>query len=347
MNTHFIKPYQGLCSPETAARMVREGRVLILAGAEEDLAAMPEGNWIGGTCGHFVTPQGDVPAGGEVFYADFTGLAAHACWRSFSAANIHELARHYPANGFAIIILPGCSRLLGAVAGRIMEYDGLYNVPLMGWVSAVDIAALPGLMPRVFAGGPQPRDDRAAVLYVTLQEQYFAQLNIANLFSPGTGPEIRFLDPGQRIAGDSMIGGVPDNLARYRAARGIDPRLPLVADHEGALLNVAIVSADTVSGEMLFLSPVSTSLTYRFAAEVLDYEAEFTRATAEVEAAQAAHTCICALHYEYAGLARAPEAAHDITAPVTFGQIAYTVLNQTLACLIIGRNEDESQEMAP
>ncbi len=338
--------------------MIREGRVLLLAGAEEDLARLPEGCWIGGTAGYFMTPQGCVAAKGRVFYADFTAITDGASWRSFDAGDIHGLAQYYPENGFAILLLPGFSNLLGETAGRIMEFDGLYNLPLMGWVSAVPLEGLPhilppGARPKTFAGNGQAETERAAVLYVSLPAQYFAQLHIANLFAPGGGPEIRFPAAGQFSNGDCLIGGTRGNLVQYIAEKGIDRRLPLVADHEGALLNVSILRAE---GErLIFLSPVSPALTYRFAEEVLDYPAEFTGAVAEIELDQAAHSCICVVHFHYAGLSYghdgaavqpnlAPVPWPDITAPVTFGQIAYTVLNQTLTCLTIGRNNEEGLE---
>lgn len=44
----------------------------------------------------------------------------------------------------------------------------------------------------------------------------------------------------------------------------------------------------------------------------------------------------------HAGL-EAPHGMH-FTAPVTFGQIAYTVLNQTLVCLAIERQEEPLEE---
>jgi hypothetical protein len=352
----LLKPDQGLCSLAAAARMIGNGRILLLAGTENDLSTLPEGCWIGGTADHFATPSGGVAAAGQIFYTDFTDIADAASWRSFDAGDIHEIALDYPENGFAILILPGFSQLLGRVAGRIMEFDGLYNMPLMGWVSAVSLEGLPHILPPVspktFAGGPQAADERAAVLYVSLPAQYFAQLHIANLFAPGTGPKIRFLQPGQFSNGDCLIDGVRSNLAQYIAEHGIDRRLPLVADHEGALLNVAIVLADPATGRVMFLSPVSPALTYRFAEEILDYKAEFARAAAEIDLDQAAHACICALHYYYAGLTQLPkikgaQTGPAITAPVTFGQIAYTVLNQTLACLTIGCNEDGLEDFPP
>lgn len=355
-------PAQGLCPPAEAARMIRDGRILVLAGAEADLASLPEGCWIGGTVGYFATPQGGVAAGGQVYYADFTPIAAGAEWRRFTAQDIHEIGRHYPANGFAILLLPGFSELLGLVAGRIMAFEGLYNQPLMGWVSAVGLHGMPDILPperpKIFAGGPRAETECAAVLYVSLPDSCFAQLHIANIFAPGEGPPIRFLAPGQSGNGDCLIGGVPRNLARYIAEQGIDPRLPLVADHEGALVNASLLMADAPSGRVMFLSPVSPALTYRFAGEVADYKAQFARAAAEIEPERAAHACVCTLHYHYAGFIERHDRPHapargifpglDITAPMTFGQIAYTVLTQTLTCLMIGQyEEEEPEEFAP
>ncbi len=318
---------------------------MLLAGCEADLATIPAGCWIGGTVGHFVTPQGSVAAQGTIFFTDFTALTSGATWRSFGAADIHELAQHYPANGFALLILPGFSRLLSTVAGHIMEFDGLYNVPLMGWVSAVALneppATLSGETPKVFAGGPQAFAERAAVLYVSLPVQYFAQLHIANLFTPGQGPDIRFFRSGQYHAYDCMIGGTSENLARYIQNHAIDKRLPLVADQDGALINMAILAHDTNAGCVTFLTPVSASLTYRFAEEILDYSEEFARAAADVELPHAAHACVCVLHYYFASqTGTANSHQPSITLPMTFGQIAYTILNQTLTCLTIAHSED-------
>ena len=338
--------------------MINEGRVLLLAGAEQDLATLPEGCWIGGTVGYFVTPKGGVTAQDVLFYTDFTKLADGAAWRSFDANNIHEIAQFYPENGFALLLLPGFSEILGEVAGRIMEYEGLYNVPLMGWVSAVAMEGMPKILPRggpkIFAGGPSAESERAAVLYVSLPPRCFAQLHIANLFMPGDGPDIKFLEPDLYNAKDCLIGGTRQNLAHYMAAQNLDRRLPLVADHEGALLNLSILRRDARAGCVSFLAPVSTSLTYRFAESVTDYPAEFLHATADIDLHQAAHSCICMLHYFFAGLDNAPGPRDTkklrlpgppIVAPVTFGQIAYTILNQTLTSLTIGLGEDVFEDL--
>ena len=143
-----------------------------------------------------------------------------------------------------------------------------------------------------------------------------------------------------------MIGGAPGNLARYMKEQAIDKRLPLVADQDGALINVAILVHDANEGGVTFLTPVSAALTYRLAEEILDYNEEFARAAADMELPHAAHACICVLHHYFAsqsGPADSPPPC--ITAPMTFGQIAYTILNQTLTCLTIGRSDDVFEDL--
>lgn len=345
MTEVFPEARHGLGSVAEVADMIRAGQVLVLAGAEASLASLPSGRWIGGTAARFLTPCGGVAAAERILYTNLTDIAATVTVRRFGAGDIHGIGRHYPENGFAILIIPGFSPVLRHIAGHIADYDGLYNVPLTGWVSAVEVDALPGARPKCFAGGPQAQDNRAAVMYVTLPPLLFAQLHVVNLFSPNSGPDIRFPAGSQVTDGSCLIDGQENNLARYMAENNVDPRLPLIADHDGALLNVSILSANPKSGEVSFLTPVYPTLSYRFAEDLLDYSAEFTHAAAELELTDAVLSAVCVLNFAYAGLGE-PRGL-PFTAPATFGQIAYTVLNQTLTCLTIGRNEDVMAGFAP
>ncbi len=328
---------QGLCSPAEAALRIEQGHYLLLAGREAELATLPSGCWIGGTVAKFVGPQGGTKAAGQIYYADFTNVAEAVAWRSFDAQSLPELAQYYPPNGFAILLIPGCSQILGILAGGVMNYENIYDAPLTGWVSAVPLAERRHMRPKVFAGGPEPHDERAAVMYVSLPQDMFAQLHIANLFSPGDGPDIQFLSSSPDAAQDCLIGGVRRNLDAYRVEARIDMRLPLVTDQDGALLNIGLLPGAEPGGALSLLAPVSPELTYRFAETVRDYADEFGAALAALDYGSAANACVCVLNYLHAGLEHAR--GLDFTAPVTFGQIAYTVLNQTFVCLEIGRHE--------
>ncbi len=316
--------------------MITDGRVLLLAGEEELLAQLPPGRWIGGTTAQFLTPQGSVPARGLLMFTDITSLALHTEQRHLDAASLHRIAQHYPQNGFAVLIVPGFSAILLRLASEILDYQGIYDMPLTGWVSAVDLDEIGQRTPKTFAGTPYARDDRAAVMYVTLPETAFAELHVVNLFAPGDGPEIRVPAQGFHISGDCLIDGHPHNLARYMEAQNIDPSLPLIADQEGALLNVSILKNDPLDGTVSVFAPVNPSLTYRFAEAVLDYQEEFIHAAAELgPVEEMVFFSVGVLNLQYAALAE--KHGLSLSAPVSFGEIAYTVLNQTLTCLSINQ----------
>lgn len=324
---------QGLGNLDDVSRMIASGSTLLLAGEEALLAQLPPGRWIGGTAAQFLTPQGEIAADGKLLFTDLTGIGLDVELRHLDADSLHEIPQFYPPNGFAVLIMPGFTPLLQC-AHKMLDYPGLYDTPLTGWVSAVDLAEIGTRTPKTFAGTPEARDDRAAIMYVTLPETAFAQLHIVNLFTPGSGPEIRMPESGYHITGHCLIDGQPQNLACYILEQNIDPRLPLVADYEGALINVSIFKTDPQSGAVTFFSPVCPNLTYRFAAAVLDYQEEFAHAVAELGLArEAVISSICVLNVLHAGLTE--EQRLHLIAPVTFGEIAYMVLNQTLTYLTI------------
>ncbi len=331
----------GLATPEEAAALIRAGRVLVLAGTAADLATLPHGQWIGGTAASFLTQAGGREANGRLFYSDLSAVARLVRLRHLSLPELRQIGRLHPANGFTLLIVPGFSQLLAGLCAGIMDYEGIYNAPLFGWVSAVAPYNLSKYRPQSFAGGPAGASELAAVMSVTLPDELFAEIHIANLFNPGVGPEIRFPKPGFVAEGACQIGGETGNLAQYMEAKGIDQRLPLVADHDGALINLSILASDPHGGTTTFLAPVDPGLTYRFAEPVLDYPEELDRALVQLPRDASGLSSVCLQNYLHGRLRQA--IGLPCQGPVSFGQIAYNVLNQTLACLRIGAvAEDET-----
>ena len=332
----------GLDDEAGIARRIEAGHVLLLAGAEASLARLPAGRWVGGTAAQALTPQGGVTLGTDIAYTDLTAIALNATAHRLNSETLRGIGAQAPYNGFTVLILPGLSALLGQAAGELGGYEGLYNAPLIGWVSAVALDEIGRLTPKTFAGGPEPAHERAAVLYVTLPAHLFAQLHIVNLFSPGKGAAIEFPAPALAYAyasqGDCLIGGKPGNLARHMAAQAINSRLPLIANSDGAVANLAIHGCDPENGVVEFIAPALPGLTYHFAERVGDYTAAFTNAAAKLGINSAAVASVCALAYQHANLAAAPLGLFH--GPVGFGQIAYTPLTQTLACLSLAPLDD-------
>jgi hypothetical protein len=120
---------------------------------------------------------------------------------------------------------------------------------------------------------------------------------------------------------DAIVNGQRTNLARYIKQHGWDTTLPLVADYNGSAINVSFQVVDADAGVVLIYAPVLPETEYRLAAPVADYPTAFAEA----------------VHAEgmepYAGLEG--KRTGDVTGPMTFGEIAYVLLNQTTVHLAV------------
>lgn len=326
-----------LLTSTEAARLIEAGRTLLLAGDEAVLAGLPKGAWIGGTSANFITPDGGVTDQTHVLATDITDHAASADIKVYDAASLPDLAADYSDNGFSVIILPGLSPIHTAFAGDVQSYESVFNSPLIGWIAGVHLSEVGTRAPKTFAGDGVARDNQAVVMHVTLPEGLYAYMDIVNLFKPGPGAEIEFDSEGFEVDGMCQIDGKPANLARYVADHRIDTKLPLVADFNGAMINVSIQAVDAEAGKVKFYAPVFKGVTYRFAEPVDDYVDAFARQTGEKAEKNAIFSCNCILNYEYAGLEG--ERTGDFVGPVTFGEIAYMLLNQTLAYVAINQKD--------
>jgi hypothetical protein len=159
-----------------------------------------------------------------------------------------------------------------------------------------------------------------------------ATIDIINLFEQGHGPTLTFDDTGftQHTV---YVDGVAHDFGAYLASIGHDVRLPLVADYYGAFVNVSIQDAPA-QGEVALYAPVFKGVDYRLADPVDDYVSRF-------DAYLGSHTatpdwsCNCILNFVYSELEG--KRTGQFTGPVTFGEIAFQLLNQTLVYLTIHR----------
>lgn len=324
---------QGLYSVADAARLIDRGRVLLVAGDETLLRQLPKGTWIGGTSTNFMAPAGGLNARDKVFVSDITDQIERAEVRSYTADALSHIAADYPKNGFTVLNVPAFSAVHADFAKEVQTYAGVFDSPLYGWISGVDVTEIGKRSPKTFAGDATPHDDRASALHVTLPPGKAAKIDIINLFFQGGGAEIEFTASGFESTGDCLIDGKPGNLAAFVAANKIDVKLPLVANYQGAMVNVSLRDVDAATGATTFYAPVFKGVKYKFAAPVEDYIAEFMRRLATIKTNSIALSCNCVLNYLYAELEG--KRTGSIIGPITFGEIAYILLNQTLVYLSI------------
>jgi hypothetical protein len=317
---------------EEAAATLRTGAVAIVAGTDSLLSQLPRGNWIGGTMRYFMTPQGALESSDRLLVMELPVEPAGAEIRTYASEDLARIPTDAPGNGFSLVIVPAGSEAHLAYAQRAPYYPGLFRTPIVGWISGVRLADLGSVAPLAFDGRTgRAEADSAVVLHAQLPRSKVAQIDIVNLFRGGSGEVITFAVEGLE-ATECLVDGRPVNLARHLAEIGADTRLPLVADYAGAVINTSFQSVDAASGIVRFYAPVFRGIEYRLAAPVPDLASAFARAVA-LSPAEPAFACNCILNYVYCELEGKP--VGDVIGPMTFGEIAYQLLNQTLVRLSI------------
>ena len=326
---------RSLYSVDEVAAMLAAGETLILAGEERLLAALPRGEWVGGTSPYFMTAEaGGAHAPDRIFVQRMPAFASIAWVGMLDRAALPDMAALGPDNGYTILLIPGQSEVHRDFALHGIEWPDMFRRPVVGWVTGVAGQAAATDRPKVFDGrSGRSADDRAVVLHVALPDHVFARADIVNLFAPDLdGPVLTFdTDTGFTVEHVS-VDGVPTRLVDHIAANGIDTRLPLVADYNGTMVNVATAGIDEATGRVTFFAPVYGHVAYRFARPVEDYPRQFAEQLGSPRG-EVVFSCNCILNYMYAGLEG--KRPGDMTGPVTFGEIAYVLLTQSMVYLVV------------
>ncbi|MBS1158844.1 MAG: hypothetical protein H6R15_1263 [Proteobacteria bacterium] len=328
----MMKATTGLMSVGRAAELISAGKYLNIAGDEEALKQLPKGNWIGGTIPYFMADDGGVISRDRVFVNEIEVFGAAPSIRLLDVDSLPQICRNAPENGYTILVVPAFGPCHSSFAENAPNYEEMYMKPLIGWVAGVHLDDLGQRTPKVALGTTgELSDQHAVVIDVPLPAEKFARIDIVNLFKPGRGAAITFENTGF-AAGDCRLGGQPANLADYLLAGKIDTRLPLVADYCGAAINVSIKAIDAAAKRVEFYAPVFPGVEYRIAEPLADYVSAFQSALPRIEGS-ITFSCNCILNFLYSELAG--KRTGHITGPITFGEIAYQLLNQTLVYLTI------------
>ena len=309
--------------------LIVDDKNLLIAGDEQTLRQLRQGAWIGGTIPYFLTADVGVVDRERVMVTELRDVTATDI-RFVDPLKLDEIPGTAFDNGFSIIIIPGLSRAHSKFAKHIQDVPGIFERPMIGWVSGVHLDDIRKVTPKVFNGQTgEASSERIVVLHAKLPEGLSARVGIVNVFRQGDGDRIRFLEPGFS-ADRCLVNGEPTSFFDYVQERRLDLRMPLVADQSGEMINVSFQSVDVVKHRVRFYAPVLTGVEYRHAAPLADYRASLAGHLAS-HPIKPIFSCNCILNYLYAGLEGGQPLA--VGGPVTFGEIAYVLLNQTLVYL--------------
>jgi hypothetical protein len=318
-----------LITIEEAIRLITNGAALSLAGPESVLNQLPAGNWIGGTIPYFMVASGGVVVKeGQVFASELTNLGAVQV-RSYGPDELAHITDQAPDNGFTVAIIPAGSQCHTRFAADAANYKDAFLKPTVGWISGVHLSELGSVTPKVYDGRTATKyEDRAVVAYVTLPEDKLASLEIVNLFEPGDGDILHFSQTSFEVD-LCEVNGVTTNFAHYIRQNGLEGgTLPLVGDFGGAHINISLQKVNDAGGTVTLYAPVFPGVDYKFAKPVGDYAEAFRQRLSSVDSNGVAMSCNCILNFLFGELEG--KAIGGVGGPITFGEIAYQLLNQTM-----------------
>ncbi|WP_462279941.1 DUF6976 family protein [Salinivirga cyanobacteriivorans] len=321
-----------LYKPEEVIQMIEQGKVLMLAGDESQLDQLPDGKWVGGTIPYFMTKDGGMFTKDFIYVNDITDQISDFEIKHYDANNIDNIVEQSYENGFSFLILPGLTDVWSRYALESPEWEDIYVNPVVGWVSGVKYEDFGKIKPKTYAGN-QSFTDQAVVMHAKLPDEKVARVEIINVYEQGSGDEIYFDQKGFGN-NECVIDGKHYDLYKYLKTNNIDETLPLVANYAGANINVGSIWDKDRQRADLF-APVFPETPYKVAkSRDFDYAREFKCHIAkEPSREHIVFSCNCLFNYVNFGLEGKNIA--DVSGPVTFGEIAYHVLNLTFVYMVI------------
>jgi len=318
---------QSMMTIEELKTEMARGGYFLLAGEEKLLAQLPPGSWVGGTIPYFMTEEGGLHTQDKIYALKLPSYISGAEIRTYDEDSLVNIYKDAPENGFSFIIIPASSKTHLSFALKAPGYNDFAASPLVGWITGMALPNVNKSTPKVFNGlSPQALDNAAVVMHVTLPKGKTAVVGIINIFEPSAGDILTFPSDGFSVA-EVMVNGEKRNFAQYIGEKGLDIKLPLVANCGGAMVNVSFQEVDAAKGEVSFFAPVFKDVEYRHAKPIGEYLRAFMEQKPGEIDDRVLFSCNCLLNYLHSGL----EGKRTIgfTGPITFGEIAYQLLNQT------------------
>jgi len=316
---------------ETRER-IQQGEILFLAADAKLLAQLPKGRWVGGSIPYFMSEKGGINTQEHIFATVLPDYVEDVSVQYYSDETLPNIANDAPENGFSLIIIPATSPAHVSYAENAPNYPNLFFKPILGWIAGVQLEDLSTHSACVFNGRTaDSSESEAVVMHVSLAKNKMAIINILNIFEQSDGDDITFEEEGFSVK-ECYINGEKRNFAEYLQENTVDTRYPLVADYCGAMVNVSFQGIDEAEQKVNLYAPVFEKVTYKLAKPITNYISDFEQALPQNMQAPL-FSCNCILNYLYSELEG--KNTGEIQGPITFGEIAYQLLNQTMVYLDI------------
>ena len=314
---------------EQASVLIAENKLLHISGAEALLRKLPWGNWIGGSTEYFLDESGGQVRNDvlDVLELNFTRYK----FASYDTRTLPDITHDSYDNGFSVIILPFDSEVHRQYAQNASDYEGIFSKNIVGWISGTNLDATGQTPVAVNGASGDVLADKAAVLHVSLPKGKIAHINIVNIFSADPkSSAITFPEDGFTVK-NCFVDGKETVFADHIVRNNLDTKLPLVGDYSGAGVNFSVKSMN--DGTVNLYAPVFKGIVYRFAEAIPDYVEAFHGNIREIANKDSVFACNCLLNFLYGDLKG--KNIGGFYGPITFGEVAWQLLNQTLVYLQI------------
>jgi len=305
-------------------KLIESGKWLHISGSEGLFGKLPRGNWIGGSTEYFMTESGGKVANNMLFVEAFPYDGCIIA--EYDEAGLENITKDAFDNGFSVLVLPFDSNVHISYSKNAHSYENMFHKNITGWISGVNLCAQWQKPVAVNGLTGERHTDRAVAIHVPVKDDEIASIGIINIFeSKSDGPVIEFSEEGFAIS-KCRVDGVERVLADYISENDIDTKLPLIGDYSGAGVNVSI--KQIADGIVNLYAPVFSGIKYSLAKGVACYAEEFKNRLSQYRDSGYIFSCNCILNFLYGDLEG--KRIDTFYGPITFGEIAYQLVNQTL-----------------
>jgi hypothetical protein len=264
---------QGLFSVEEVTAMINNGDVLLLAGSDKLLSALPTGKWIGGVSCRFVeNGVGFVSSRQKIFVHNISHIVEHVDFKTYDTSTISNVFDDAHENGFSVIIMPFASDTLNEYAQNCMEFPNFANRAVCGWVSSAPMYSdfEKDDVSLAFCGHTGVAHNKKGVaMHIRLHNHRYTELHTFSPMVPGKGDVITFGETKSQVE-YVLVNGIKQNFRQYLINKGITRSVlkdtVLVGDYAGIVLNLTLMEeTENDLGKYVSLAATPhTNVPYRF-----------------------------------------------------------------------------------
>ncbi len=320
----------------TTTELIQGGRVLVISGEEKLMEKLPRGNWIGGTIPYvYLKNEPGKADKSKLFVTDFTESISDFKILTLEEESLATVNTIGFENGFSFLLLPAGKKVHHTFAAYSKDYSTIKNNPLIGFVAGTNLEDYKkGKEPKLFNGDvKQAFSDSAVVLYCSLLTPKSARVGVINIFDPSPEFSIEVFEDTTKVR-ECMINGEFTNLYQFMKDNKIDINHPLTFEQGGTSTNVSFQFLNKETKEVYFFSPLLKGRRYQFSKKIEYYRPTFIAKLLDKLENETSiiYNCNSILNYNQCGLNKS---GMGLSGPATFGEIANTLMSQTLTYLAI------------